>query len=195
MTSKDFDDINGRLQRCLTTPSISSVDSKRCFTNPDMFLSEIYETLKATQSTLCICFRKQECKCSSTEGCMCDSDECFDVSEVKFASHSNCRYSIELMTTVRVRPPPKGCILRLFALDKNKVETPILDIASNNWSTKKQKKDEDISFGHVCVYNANHVGLKFELIDYVRLDERSTLISFDYMSFTTPSTSKTAETV
>jgi hypothetical protein len=245
-------EINERLQRCLSTPSISSAGAKVCFENPEYMLSAVSMSLKELidkkTHDICLCLREASCTCAKPDQCQCDSDEAVDVCTASFSPHSNCRYSIELTLkqSINSRNWPESKLLRLFSLsrDNSKSELPIVDVTSHKWSwigqqqpqpkqpqpkqqppkskakakaksktkveTKtitvenknaKGKDEEVVSYGNVKVYKTTNAlggggggggssssssaggSLRFDLLDYVQVSERSILLNFDYMSF------------
>lgn len=205
MAAESESEINGRLQRCLSTPSLSSTDAKRCYDSPDAILGGISSRIQANLGNVSICFRKTVCTCKSPDCCSCDSDESADITAAHFTCHSNCRYTIELKTTKSIAPPPNGYMLRVFLLLTDQTELPLIDIRAPHWVTqhpppaepkpnsksKGESKSKASEFGEdaalagsVAVYGASDSSAThFNLIDPPFLGHHSLLVAFDYMSF------------
>lgn len=205
----EVDDINARLQWCLSTPSLSSDKSTVSYLNPELILASTADHLDQCIKELCMCLRRHECKCADPRSCTCDSDDTVDIASCRFSSHSNCRYTIELVLKQRqdCRTWPENHLLRLFTLDHSTNETPLVDISSKKWifcgdakskptpkptkpksaakEKEKESDDVDISFGTVLIHprSAADKPVLFNLLDHVQVSDRSILISFDYMSF------------
>jgi hypothetical protein len=79
---------------------------------------------------LSICYRQPVCKCpDAATQCVCDSDECFEVTSTSFDLLSNCKGQFHLRLARAGLKCTKHLHLRIFYLnDEDSSDVPLVDI-------------------------------------------------------------------
>lgn len=198
MSSKEMtnDDVNKRLQRLLNTDSITSLNAKTSLFDPMNFLMKMEQNMSSYFSVKNVKFPEKECFLAPMEKCNCvDNKKCnciseennFSIQNIKFEIHSNCIFSIEIITREKINANLLNHCVVMFGLNNmDQSETKHFHIKVKNNKPKKNQKcleDEECNYGEILFYLENQKTVSFTLADMPKVTRYSVCVHFNYMSF------------